>query len=112
VENILLREKLSEYHTGYRAFDRKVLETIPLMENSDDFLFDNQMLAQTVYCGFRIGEISCPTKYFTDASSINFKRSVIYGFGVLSTAFKFRIQKCGIKNYAIFDPKGKKLRPD
>ncbi|MBI5888944.1 MAG: glycosyltransferase family 2 protein [Deltaproteobacteria bacterium] len=111
VENILLKEKFSEYHSGYRAFGRNVLETIPLLENSDDFLFDNQMLAQTVYSGFRVGEISCPTKYFPEASSISFKRSVVYGFGVLSTAFKFRLQKLGIKNYAIFDPDGRKLRP-
>ncbi len=109
-ENILLNEKLSEYHTGYRAFSRAALEGIPLMENSDDFVFDNQMLAQAVYFGFRIGEISCPTKYFAEASSISFKRSVVYGLGVLSTAFKFYLQKHGIKSFPIFDPNGRKLR--
>jgi len=108
-ENLLLGEKISEYHTGYRAFSKKVLETLPLNENSDDFVFDNQMLAQTAWFGFRIGEISCPTKYFEDASSINFKRSVVYGFGVLGTAMKFKLQKLGLKRYPIFDPSGKKL---
>lgn len=111
IENLLLGEKLSEYHTGYRAFSRKVLETLPLDENSDDFVFDNQMLAQSVWFGFRPGEISCPTKYFKEASSINFRRSVIYGFGVLGTAMKFKLQKLGLKNYAIFDGKGKRLVP-
>jgi glycosyltransferase involved in cell wall biosynthesis len=96
VENILLGHKLSEYHTGYRAFSRVVLEKIPLAENSDDFVFDNQMLAQIIWCGFRIGELSCPTKYFEDASSINFRRSVVYGFGVLKTAVQFRLAKLGL----------------
>src|SRR5580692_6971352 len=81
-ENLFLGIKLSEYHTGYRAFSRDVLTTLPLLENSDDFVFDNQMLAQCAYFGFRIGEVSCPTKYFEEASSINFSRSVTYGFGV------------------------------
>ena len=108
-ENLLLGEKISEYHTGYRAFSRQVLETLPLNENSDDFVFDNQMLAQSVWFGFRIGEISCPTKYFEDASSINFRRSVIYGFGVLGTALKYKLQKMGLKNYPIFARAGKKL---
>ena len=81
-ENLFLGVKLSEYHTGYRAFSRKVLMELPLLENSDDFVFDNQMLAQCVHFGFRIGEVSCPTKYFEEASSINFRRSVKYGFGV------------------------------
>ncbi|WP_395095167.1 glycosyltransferase family 2 protein [Armatimonas sp.] len=109
IENMLLGMKLSEYHTGYRAFSRKVLETLPLEENSDDFVFDNQMLAQTVRFGFQIGEISCPTKYFPEASSINFKRSVIYGFGVLGTAIAFRLHVMGIKHSRIFEDKGKKL---
>ena len=109
-ENLLLGEKISEYHTGYRAFSKKVLETLPLNENSDDFVFDNQMLAQTAWFGFKIGEISCPTKYFEDASSINFKRSVIYGFGVLSTAMKFKLQKLGLKRYPIFNNNGSKLK--
>ncbi len=108
-ENLLLRVKVSEYHTGYRAFSRAVLEKLPLEENSDDFIFDNEMLAQAVYLGFRIGEISCPTKYFTEASSINFRRSVVYGLGVLSTAIKFRLQKMGLGSYPIFDKNGRKL---
>ena len=102
VENILLRVKLSEYHTGFRAFSRQVLETLPLKKNSDDFVFDNEMLAQSIYFGFKIGEISCPTKYFPDASSINFSRSVKYGVGVLATALKYRLAKSGIKNFVIF----------
>ena len=102
VENLLLGHKLSEYHTGYRAFSRKVLETLPLEENSDDFVFDNQMLAQIVWAGFRIGEVSCPTKYFDDASSINFRRSVTYGFGVLGTACRFRLARLGLCRPAMF----------
>ncbi|PIR25745.1 MAG: glycosyl transferase family 2 [Deltaproteobacteria bacterium CG_4_10_14_0_2_um_filter_43_8] len=94
-ENILINYKLAEYHTGYRAFSRKVLETLPLGENSDDFVFDNQMLAQAVFWGFHIGEITCPTKYFPEASSINLKRSIIYGLGVLKTALQFRFAKWG-----------------
>jgi glycosyltransferase involved in cell wall biosynthesis len=96
VENVMLGQKLSEYHTGYRAFSRKVLETLPLDSNSDDFVFDNQMLAQIAWFNFRIGELSCPTKYFSDASSISFRRSVTYGLGVLRTAFRFRLCKLGI----------------
>ncbi len=109
-ENLALRVKLSEYHTGYRAFSRKVLESLPLNENSDDFVFDNEMLAQAVYFGFRIGEISCPTKYFEDASSINFRRSVKYGFGVLATSIKYRLQKWGINHFPIFNSKGGRLQ--
>jgi glycosyltransferase involved in cell wall biosynthesis len=109
VENMLLGYKLSEYHTGYRAFSREVLETLPLKENSDDFVFDNQMLAQGVFFGFRIGEISCPTKYFPDASSIGFMRSVTYGLGVLRTALRCRMQMMGYKEYKIFDKNGRKL---
>jgi glycosyltransferase involved in cell wall biosynthesis len=96
VENILLGHKLSEYHTGYRAFSREILERLPLDKNSDDFVFDNQMLAQIIWFGYRIGEVSCPTKYFADASSISFRRSVVYGFGVLKTALQFRLCKIGI----------------
>ncbi len=96
VENLLVGQKLSEYHTGYRAFSRAVLERLPLDENSDDFVFDNQMLAQIIWNDFRIGELSCPTKYFADASSINFSRSLIYGFGVLNTAICFRLNRMGI----------------
>jgi glycosyltransferase involved in cell wall biosynthesis len=108
-ENLFLRVKLSEYHTGYRAFSRKVLTELPLLENSDDFVFDNQMLAQCVYFGLRIGEVSCPTKYFDDASSINFRRSVKYGFGVLATTLQFALQRAGILHMARFSEKGRKL---
>lgn len=108
-ENLFLRIKVSEYHTGYRAFGREVLAKLPLLENSDDFVFDNQMLAQCVYFGFRIGEVSCPTKYFAEASSINFRRSVKYGFEVLSTTMKFALQKWGLAHYAMFNPEGRKL---
>jgi glycosyltransferase involved in cell wall biosynthesis len=100
VENVFLGQKLSEYHTGYRAFSREVLERLPLSENSDDFIFDNQMLAQVVWFGFRIGELSCPTKYFEEASSINFRRSVVYGIGVLKTALQFRLQKWGLGSFS------------
>ncbi len=108
-QNLFMGAKLSEYHTGYRAFSRDVLETLPLWENSDDFVFDNQMLAQTVYFGFSIGEVSCPTKYFEEASSINFRRSCAYGLGVLGTSLRFRLQKSGLKQYDIFSPDGKTL---
>ncbi len=109
VENILLDQKLSEYHTGFRAFSRRVLETLPLLENSDDFVFDNQILAQAIYFGFRIGEISCPSRYFTDASSLNFSRSVVYGLNVLKTAFLYWGQKKGLWQARIFDAKGRRL---
>lgn len=109
VENILLRTKLSEFHTGYRAFSRRVLETLPLEENSEDFLFDNQMLAQAVCFGFKIGEISCPTRYFAESSSINLRRSVVYGLGVLLTALQYRLHKWGFYHAAIFSPNGQRL---
>lgn len=96
VENILLGQKFSEYHTGYRAFSREVLEKLPLDANSNDFVFDNQMIAQMVWFDFRVGELSCPTKYFEEASSINFRRSVIYGVGVLGTALQFRLNRWGL----------------
>jgi len=108
-ENTLLGAKLSEYHTGYRAFSRKVLTDLPLLENSDDFVFDNQMLAQCVFFGFRLGEVSCPTKYFPEASSINFRRSVKYGLGVLLTSVQFAAQKLGIARLRIFSPQGRRL---
>ncbi len=101
-ENVMIGQKLSEYHTGYRAFSREVLETVPFMSNSDDFVFDNQMLAQIVYAGFDIGEITCPTKYFPEASSINFRRSCKYGFGVLWTSLQFRLQKWHLGHFKIF----------
>jgi glycosyltransferase involved in cell wall biosynthesis len=109
VENVLLGIKLSEYHTGYRAFSRKVLETLPLEENSDDFVFDNQMLAQAVAFRFRLGEISCPTKYFPEASSINFRRSVKYGFGVLGTAIAYRIHRWRLRRSRLFARDGRRL---
>jgi glycosyltransferase involved in cell wall biosynthesis len=105
LQNIFLHYKLSEYHTGYRAFSRRVLETLPLEANGDDFVFDNQMLAQIILAGFRIGEISCPTRYFAEASSISFWRSVKYGFGVLCTCLQFRLQKAHIANFRIFSEK-------
>jgi glycosyltransferase involved in cell wall biosynthesis len=110
-ENFFLRIKVSEYHTGYRAFSREVLIRLPLLENSDDFVFDNQMLAQCAYFGFRIGEVSCPTKYFPEASSINFRRSVKYGLGVLATTIQFALQRCGVGRFRIFDSAGRKLQP-
>jgi glycosyltransferase involved in cell wall biosynthesis len=111
-ENLFLRVKLSEYHTGYRAFSRKVLTELPLLENSDDFVFDNQMLAQCVHFGFRIGEVSCPTKYFEEASSINFRRSVKYGFEVLATTLQFAFQKWGLVHLPRFSEQGRKLEAE
>jgi glycosyltransferase involved in cell wall biosynthesis len=108
-ENVLLGVKLSEYHTGYRAFSREVLQTLPLEENSDDFVFDNQMLAQAAVFGFRIGEISCPTKYFPEASSINFRRSVVYGLGVLGTAVSYRLHRWGLWRCPLLEPRGRRL---
>jgi glycosyltransferase involved in cell wall biosynthesis len=108
-ENLFLRVKLSEYHTGYRAFSREVLMRLPLGENSDDFVFDNQMLAQCVYFGFRIGEVSCPTKYFEEASSINFRRSVQYGLGVLKTTLQFALERAGLGHFGIFSEGGRRL---
>ena len=110
-ENFFLKIKLSEYHTGYRAFSSAVLSTLPLLENSDDFVFDNQMLAQCVHFGFRIGEVSCPTKYFDEASSINFRRSVTYGLGVLATTMQFALQKLGVAHFRIFSPSGRRVGP-
>lgn len=102
VQNVLMEQKLSEYHTGYRAFHRRVLTALPLKANNPDFVFDNQFLAQVAYFGFRIGEVSCPTKYFPEASSINFKRSVKYGLGVLWTSLKFFLKKRGLRNDILF----------
>jgi len=112
IENLLLGVKLSEYHTGYRAFSRRVLETLPLGQNSDDFVFDNEMLAQAIAFGFRVGEISCPTKYFPEASSINFQRSVIYGFGVIRTALQFRLHRWGLLRSPLFSEAGGRLEPE
>lgn len=112
-ENILLGQKLSEYHTGYRAWSRTVLEKLPLLECSDDFVFDNQMIAQAVHFGFAIGEISCPTRYFEEASSINFRRSVVYGLGVLGTALQYRLNKMKLYKSNLFvDKAAHRLVPD
>lgn len=108
-ENLMLGSKLSEFHTGYRAFSREVLETLPLNENSDDFVFDNEMLAQALYFGYRIGEISCPTKYFEGASSINFRRSVKYGVGVMATSVKSLLHRLNIRRDRLFHSEGERL---
>jgi glycosyltransferase involved in cell wall biosynthesis len=110
IENILLNQKLAEYHTGYRAYAREILEVLPLGENSDDFVFDNEILAQILFAGYSIGEITCPTKYFREASSIGFLRSVKYGLGVLRVSLCYRLQQWGFARFRIFDFKnGRKL---
>src|SRR3569623_616405 len=101
-QNIVMGQKLSEYHTGYRAWDRSVLEKLPLLASSDDFVIDNQMIAQAAWFGFDLGEISCPTKYFAEASSINFRRSCIYGLGVLRTAITYRLCRWGLGKTILF----------
>lgn len=101
IQNILMRQKLSEYHTGYRAYSSEVLKNIKFMENSDDFIFDNQIVAQIFNKDYEIGEITCHTKYFKDASSINFSRSVIYGLGVLSTSFRYFLHKAGLMKWKL-----------
>jgi glycosyltransferase involved in cell wall biosynthesis len=103
LENIIIWEHLSEYHTGYRAYSRQVLEYVPFHKNSNGFVFDNQMLAQIFYAGFRVGEISCPTKYFPEASSISFKNSVIYGLGVMKVAMDYRLHCWGLKKSPIYE---------
>lgn len=110
-ENLLIGEKLSEYHTGYRAFSRRLLVTLPLHENDDDFVFDNQMLVQAVYFGFHIAEVTCPTRYFPEASSIDFLRSVKYGFGVLSAASSFRLARLGLAVPKFLRGDGQRLEP-
>ena len=109
IQNFLLGSKLSEFHTGYRAFSRTVLETLPLGENSDDFVFDNEMLTQIIYFGFRIGEISCPTKYFQDASSIGFSRASEYGIGVICTSLKSLFHRMGLRKDPLFSHEGRGL---
>jgi glycosyltransferase involved in cell wall biosynthesis len=109
-ENLLLGYKLAEYHTGYRAFSRKLLETLPLEENSDDFVFDNQILAQAIWFGFDIGEVTCPTRYSSEASSIGFARSVKYGLGVVATALTFRLAKLGLVRPRLLSAEGRRLR--
>lgn len=101
-QNLLLRQKLSEYHTGYRAYSSQVLKKIDFTKNSDDFIFDNEFIAQIFYYGFEIAEITCPTKYFRGASSINFRRSLIYGMGVLRVSLQYRLQKLGLGKFRIF----------
>lgn len=108
-QNLLLGSKLSEFHTGYRAFSREVLERLPLGENSDDFVFDNQMLAQIIAFRFRIGEVSCPTRYFAEASSIGLRRSVVYGLGVLATSWRYRLHRWGLRRDRLFDPAARRL---
>ena len=109
IQNLLAGAVLSEYHSGYRAFTREVLETLPLLENSDDFVFDNQMLAQILYFGFEIGEISCPAAYFEEASSIGFGRAVTYGVGVLGVSMQHFLQRAGLARFGIFDAAGRRL---
>lgn len=111
-QNLMIGQKLSEYHSGYRAFTRKVLETLPLEENSDDFVFDNQMLTQAAYFNFRIGEISCPTKYFAEASSINFFRSSKYGLGCLWNGFVYNTARLGLYVPAFLSATGRRLAPE
>lgn len=109
LENNIIGEKLSEYHTGYRAFSREVLLSLPILENSDDFLFDNQMLLQAFYFGYRVGEITSPSRYTKESSSINFSRSVTYGFGVLATALQYILQKNNIGKFPVFDKNGNRI---
>lgn len=104
IQNLLMGQKLSEYHTGYRAFTKEVLLAVPYERNSDDFVFDNQMLAQIFYWGFSIGEVSCPTRYFEEASSINLGRSITYGWGVLGVSFAYRLQKMRLADFKLFRP--------
>ena len=111
IQNLLAGAKLSEYHTGYRAFSRAVVESLALNENSDDFVFDNQMLAQIIHADFQIGEVSCPAAYFEDASSINFQRSVRYGLGVLGVSAQLFLQRTGLYSSAIFQTDGRRLTP-
>ncbi|MFA5143685.1 MAG: glycosyltransferase family 2 protein [Candidatus Omnitrophota bacterium] len=102
LENNIIGEKVSEYHTGYRAFSKEVLLRVPFIENSDDFLFDNQILLQAFYFGYRVGEITSPSRYTKESSSINFRRSVVYGFGVLGAAFQYLLQRKGLARFRIF----------
>jgi glycosyltransferase involved in cell wall biosynthesis len=109
VQNLCFTQKLAEYHTGYRAFSREVLTTLPLEENSDDFVFDNQVIAQLVFFGYEVAEITCPAKYFDDASSINWWRSVRYGFGVLNTTLQYVLARAGLPLHRAFDANGRRL---
>ncbi len=109
IENMLLGYKLAEYHTGYRAFSRRLLATLPLEENSDDFVFDNEMLAQAILFGFTVAEVTCPTNYFPEASSVSFRRAVVYGLGVLRTSLLGFLHRTGLHRSRLFSPKGRKL---
>lgn len=111
MQNVLLRQKLSEYHTGYRAFSRRVLTTLPLAENSDDFVFDNEMLVQIMHFGFRIGEVSCPAHYFAEASSISFWRAIRYGLGVMATTFRCLFHRLGLRDDPLFSSRGRRPPP-
>jgi glycosyltransferase involved in cell wall biosynthesis len=110
IENLLVGQKLSEYHTGYRAFSRKLLETLPLVENSDDFVFDNEVLIQAAYFGFNIAEVTCPTSYLAESSSIGVKRSIVYGFGVLRVACDYRLAKWGLAEPRFLADTGRTLQ--
>ena len=110
-QNLLVGSKLSEFHTGYRAFSKEVLETLPLEENADGFVFDNEMLVQTIHFGFRIGEISCPTRYFEEASSISPRKAIRYGFGVINTTLKYLLHRYHIRGIGLFERTGKRLTP-
>jgi len=112
IENLLVGRKLAEYHTGYRAYSRRVLETLPLLENSDGFVFDNQILCQAIAFGFAIGEMSSPCRYFPEASSIGFASSVRYGFGVLGTGLEYRLDRWGVRRSPRFRPEGRRLASD
>ncbi len=109
-ENLFTKQKLSEYHTGFRAYSKEVLLNIPLLENSDDFIFDNQILIQAFYFNYPIGEITAPCNYNKDCSSINLGRSIVYGVGVIRTSFQFLLQKLGLKHYPMLDKDGRKLK--
>jgi hypothetical protein len=109
VQNALTGAKLSEYHTGYRAFSRRLLETLPLEENSDDFIFDNELLMQAAYFGFKVAEVTCPTHYFAEASSIGLRRSAVYGVGVLRTSCEYRLAKLGLAQPRYLSRAGRKL---
>jgi hypothetical protein len=111
-ENVMIGQKLSEYHTGFRAYTRQVLETVPFERNSNDFIFDNEFLVQVHHWGFKIAELTCPTKYFEEASSINFSRSMRYGLLCCTTALKYRLQHWGLRDFELFEPRAPARRLD
>ena len=112
VQNVLMNAKMSEYHTGYRAWTRELLQRLPLQACSEDFVFDNQMIAQAIYFGFRVGEISCPTRYFAEASSIDLRRSIVYGVGVLGTSIGFRMQRLGLRRSPLYTAQADQCHAD